>query len=282
MAVMIGHASGSEKGNKNGVKGDSTKKEVCTRTWYNSSWAFMAIHPNETVREKHAKAVEEACANDHIGYGQGDRNTLNEQAKAVNYDLSKVAKNCNCDCSSLQNVCAVASGAKGVTYGSNGWTTSTMKSKLKAAGYVIIEDSTYLTSSAYCVRGAMYVRPNGHTVCGLDNGSKYKKTLEKAGLIGTTATEPEQTGVKMESTIAKPVKTCTVKLNQLEQGVTGDSVKALQILLTGYGRSCGKYGIDGDFGSDTLKAVKAYQKAKGLSDDGVVGPATWAKLLGVK
>jgi hypothetical protein len=280
MAVRFGHASGSEQGTINGAKGDSTKKEVCVRTWYNDNWDFMAIHPDESVRVKHAEAVEDACANDNIGYGQSDRNTLNTEAVKVNYDLSKIANKCNCDCSALQNVAAKASGAKGVTYASNGWTTSTMKSKLKAAGYIIIEDKTYLTSSTYCVKGAIYVRAGKHTVCGLDNGSKYKNTLEKAGLSGTTKTE--QPEVKMESTTTAASMTCTTKLYQLEKGNKGKSVKALQILLIGYGYSCGKCGADGDFGSDTLKAVKAYQKAVGLDADGIVGAYTWTKLLGAK
>lgn len=280
MAVRFGHASVSEQGTINGSKGDSTKKEVCVRTWYNGTWDFMAIHPDEAVRTKHAAAVEDACINDNIGYGQGDRNTLNTEAKAVGYDLSKVANKCNCDCSSLQNVAAVASGAKGVTYASNGWTTSTMKSKLKAAGYIIIDDKTYLTSSTYCVKGAIYVRAGKHTVCGLDNGSKYSKTLEKAGLTETT--KPDASEVKMESTTIKNKEVCTVELNVLKEGSKGNSVKALQTLLIGYGHSCGKYGVDGDFGSATLKAVKAYQKAVGLTADGIVGTATWGKLLGVK
>lgn len=181
MSVLIGHASISENGTINGNKGDSTKKEVCTRTWYSKPWDFMAIHPDANVREKHADAVEKACANNNIGYGQSDRNTLNTLAKAVGYDLSKVGK-CNCDCSSLMNVAAMASGASGVTYGSNGWVTSNMRAKLKAAGYIIITDATYLKSSEYCVRGAIYVKAGSHTVCGLTNGSKADKTLEKAGI----------------------------------------------------------------------------------------------------
>ncbi len=181
MSVLIGHASISEKGTTEGAKGDSTGKEVCTRTWYSKPWGYMAIHPDADVRERHARAVEQACANDNIGYGQPDRNTLNTRAKEVEYDLSKIKSKCNCDCSSLQNVAAVASGAQGVSYGSNGWTTSTMRAALENAGYKIITDKTYLSSSTYCVRGAIYVKPGSHTVCGLTNGSKAGQTLSKAG-----------------------------------------------------------------------------------------------------
>lgn len=72
---------------------------------------------------------------------------------------------------------------------------------------------------------------------------------------------------------------CNVVLNVLRKGSEGNSVKALQTLLIGYGYSCGKYGADGDFGSGTEKAVKAFQKDKGLDADGVVGADTWGKLL---
>ena len=76
-------------------------------------------------------------------------------------------------------------------------------------------------------------------------------------------------------------KTSVVTIPQLSKGAKGDTVKALQILLIGRGYSCGSYGADASFGSATDSAVKKFQKAKGLSVDGVVGPATWAKLLGV-
>ena len=186
--VLIGHASISETGGINGAKGDSTGREVFTSAWYNKPWDFMAIHPDAKVREKHAKAIEDACANNYIGYGQADRNTANTEAKKVNYNISKIKTKCNTDCSALQNLAAVVSGAKGVTYGSNGWTTSTMKSALKTAGYIIIEDKSYLTSADYCVRGAIYVKSGSHTVCGLTNGDKASQTLKKAGISsGSTA-----------------------------------------------------------------------------------------------
>ena len=194
MSVKIGHARASEKGTINGVKGDSTGREVETRLFYDGDWDFVAIHPDAAVREKHAKAVEAAAANNKIGYGQGDRNTMNAEAKAVKYDIAKIKKACNCDCSSLQNVAAMASGAAKVTYASNGWTTRTMKAKLKAAGYVIIEDKDYLKSCAYCVRGAIYVKAGSHTICALGNGSKSTKLLQVAGLakVATTTTTKKE------------------------------------------------------------------------------------------
>lgn len=72
-----------------------------------------------------------------------------------------------------------------------------------------------------------------------------------------------------------------VKLPVLKSGSKSDSVKALQILLKGYGYSLGKYGIDGDFGNATKNAVEAFQTDKGLAIDGIVGAKTWSKLLGV-
>jgi len=191
MSVLIGHASISENNSINGIKGDNTGKEVCTRTWYSKPWDYMAIHPDAIVREKHAKAIEAACANDNISYGQSNRNTANTEAKKVNYDISKIKTKCNTDCSALQNLAAVASGAPKVTYGSNGWTTSTMKSSLRAAGYKIITDKTILKSADYCVRGAIYVKSGSHTVCGLTNGVKYAVTLSKAGIVlNSTNTSP--------------------------------------------------------------------------------------------
>lgn len=38
--------------------------------------------------------------------------------------------------------------------------------------------------------------------------------------------------------------------------------------------------LDGRFGRNTEDAVKRFQRAHGLDDDGVVGPITWAALLG--
>lgn len=72
----------------------------------------------------------------------------------------------------------------------------------------------------------------------------------------------------------------TVTLPVLEKGNEGEKVKAVQALLKGYGYSLGIWGVDGDFGSATVTAVQKFQKKNGLVADGIVGKATWAKLLG--
>jgi GH24 family phage-related lysozyme (muramidase) len=57
----------------------------------------------------------------------------------------------------------------------------------------------------------------------------------------------------------------------------GEPVKRLQAALAGKGFSPGP--ADGDFGPKTERAVREFQRAKGLAVDGIVGPQTWAALL---
>lgn len=79
--------------------------------------------------------------------------------------------------------------------------------------------------------------------------------------------------------VGNPGGECEVKLPVLRKGSKGNSVKALQLLLVGNGFSVGKAGVDGDFGSATESALMAYQEKKGLTKDGIAGPATWTALL---
>lgn len=275
MTVRIGHASISENGTINGAKGDSTGKEVCTRTWYSKPWDFMAIHPDADVRERHAQAIEDACANDNIGYGQSDRNSAHTEAKKVEYVISKIKTKCNTDCSALQNLAAVVAGTPNVTYGTNGWTTSTMKSVLKSAGYKIIEDKAYLTSADYCVRGAIYVKAGSHTVGGLDNGTNYEKTLEKAGISANTSTNIKSETIKTLEVDGK-WGTETTKRAQEIFGETVDGVVSNQLsayksenpgLVSGFDWT----GNPTDSGS---KLIKAIQKKVGATQDGHIGTQT--------
>jgi len=53
-------------------------------------------------------------------------------------------------------------------------------------------------------------------------------------------------------------------------------VRPLQELLRARGHSIA---VDGSVGAQTESAVKAFQQNQGLTSDGIVGPATWPKLV---
>ena len=63
----------------------------------------------------------------------------------------------------------------------------------------------------------------------------------------------------------------------LRLGSTGNAVSELQAMLVLLGYS--EAPVDGQYQVTTEVAVKAFQIDAGLTDDGIVGPATWAKLL---
>lgn len=68
----------------------------------------------------------------------------------------------------------------------------------------------------------------------------------------------------------------TVIWHTQNRGNRGNDVKAIQHLLVRRGYSLS---TDGVFGSGTESAVKDFQSRNGLSSDGIVGPATWEKLV---
>lgn len=78
----------------------------------------------------------------------------------------------------------------------------------------------------------------------------------------------------------KPV-TFTLTLTELSEGAKGAQVKALQQLLMANGIKLPKYGADADFGAETKAGVIEYQRKVKITADGIAGPNTWKKLLGV-
>ena len=66
-------------------------------------------------------------------------------------------------------------------------------------------------------------------------------------------------------------------MQQIKSGSKGEVVELVQRMLNEKGYACGS--ADGIFGTKTKNAVEKYQKAKGLSADGIVGNNTYAKLF---
>ena len=258
MEVRIGHASVDENGRANsGTAGDQNGKEVLIRSWYSKPWNVLLRPVRADLAEKSAAACEVACANPNVGYDQYGRNTLHTKAKAVGFDLSKIVDPCECDCSSLMHVCAMAGGAN-LTYGSNGHTTRTMVKEFVASGdYVKLTGSEYLTSSKLLRRGDILVKEGSHTVMVLDNGADVPPVELKQEVSATHY---------------------AVELPVLEKGSTGDPVKSMQLLLIAHGFAPSLYGR---FDDRTEAALTEFQKEFNLKTDGRCDGDTWSALLGL-
>jgi hypothetical protein len=70
--------------------------------------------------------------------------------------------------------------------------------------------------------------------------------------------------------------TPTAQWPVLRQGASGETVRSVQYLLRQHGYAVA---VDGAFGPPTDAAVRAFQQARGLTVDGVVGPQTWGVLV---
>lgn len=68
------------------------------------------------------------------------------------------------------------------------------------------------------------------------------------------------------------------KMPTIERGNKGSRVRMLQGLLIAWGHNIR---VDGVFGANTEKAVRAFQGKYAKPVDGIVGPITWNKLLGL-
>lgn len=111
------------------------------------------------------------------------------------------------------------------------------------------------------------------TACNRDVSGYNRRNWTKHGKLPYVTYEANSAA---ESATAAGVN---ITMPILKRGATGAEVKTLQRLLSAFGISIGKWGVDGSFGADTETAVKNFQNKKGLVVDGCVGIATWTALL---
>jgi peptidoglycan hydrolase-like protein with peptidoglycan-binding domain len=82
----------------------------------------------------------------------------------------------------------------------------------------------------------------------------------------------------MKADLTPTVAGKVVPLPTIRRLDTGEAVRLAQkiLIFTGY---LPKGAADAVFGPKTEQAVKKYQKYRGLTIDGIVGPKTWGKLI---
>lgn len=248
MAVKVGSARIDENGKTHGGKaGDQNGKEVSTQAWYRHKKGWRVLRCKSADKaDKIARAMQAACDNANIGYDQYQRDTLYNLAKTVDFDPGKVKTPCETDCSALVRVCLAYAG---ITV-KNFRTPNEASILLRSGEFIELKESRYTDQSGYLRRGDILVtRTQGHTVVVLSNGSKAETT---------PAEETPRTILK--------------------RGMKGDDVRRLQQRLMELGYALPRYGADGEYGSETATAVKAFQRDRGLQVDGVAGEATLAAL----
>ena len=146
--------------------------------------------------------------------------------------------------------------------GSSGERVTALQQKLKNLGYYTgTVDGDYGDGTVKAVKA--FQSRNGLTADGVAGEATLK--LIDSGSAKKAATPSP-----------KPTATPTPTSSALRVGSTGAKVKSMQQRLKALGYYTGS--VDGTFGEGTRKALVAFQKANGLSADGVAGTATLNKL----
>lgn len=251
MAVKIGSARIDENGHARGGKaGDQTGREVSTQNWYLHSGGWRVFRPKSTtVAEKIAQDMQWACDNSHIGYDQNQRSNLYSVSKPYGFNCSKVTTNTETDCSALVRVCCAYAGVMLPDFN----TVSEASALLKSGAFTELTGTKYTASSDYLRRGDILVtRKKGHTVIVLTSGPKAEALPSQDYKLGDRT---------------------------LERGMSGPDVAELQHDLLALGYSFPEYGADGDYGLETERNVKGFQRVSGLEVDGIFGPKSYEALM---
>lgn len=271
MAIYFGSARSNEKKTATGGKnGDQRQKlnssgydmsgEVSMQIAYNHSkgWNLFRAKDPEKANLIGTEIIR-GCNNAHIGYDQGaNRPSLMKIIKDQKLkSLKDVKTDCATDCAQfIRAVVYIVFGVDLDTYASNkNFYTGNAKSALKATK--LFEEVSFSSVS----KTTLY---NGDILC----------TKTKGHIVGVAKGNPRKVP-------AKESEKFMIELTVLKKGSKGKLVKTAQRLLIAAGYSCGPCKDDGDMGADTVTAVKKFQKANKLTENGTIDQATWKALLGV-
>ena len=282
MSVLCGWASTSEKGTKNGAKGDQTGREVKTGAYY-SFGQNQVIRFNDSAKATiAAKAMKAICDNNNIGYGQNDRKSLYDEAKSIGWNVNRIGEInlSNVDCS---EACAVAINfAYGKALIDAGVYTGNIANACKNTGYFSI--GTSFSENTLHI-GDMPLKAGKHIIMALANGSGANPcTVTKSSISSTTGDEWVR---RLQKAIGAGVdgkagKETLSKCPTLRKGMYKNAVVGLLQERLGNAYKIGVTGgYDCNFGTGTYNAVVEFQRQKGLTKDGCVGQNTWKKILGL-
>lgn len=114
------------------------------------------------------------------------------------------------------------------------------------------------------------------------SGTHYTKLMTLNGLTNANIMVGQVLKIKSNTQVSQSAQSTSnsnSSLPTLRKGSKGEPVRALQALLILRGQKLTSYGADGDFGNETEIALRAYQKLKGLTADGICGSDVWKTLI---
>lgn len=172
---MIANCGSNEFGSGyGGQAGDQTGNEYRVRTWYSKPWNCVLRYPDLQKAIVIAQVSRDAANNNNIGYDMGQRMTFYNQLAAVGWNPASITTPCESDCSASTSACIIAAGHKTgdsrLMSISPSLTTYVMRSSLRAAGFMLLTDSRYLSSDAYLLPGDILLNDNAHVAVNLDSG----------------------------------------------------------------------------------------------------------------
>ena len=195
------------------------------------------------------------------------------------------------DCSSLVIDCFKRAGLPlSCTY------TGNMRGDMLRCGFKDVTGSVDLSTGAGLERGDVLLNYVHHTSLYIGGGQLVQASINEYGAV-TGGQTGDQTGCeiytrgyynypwdcvlryKEEPGTEQETERVSVELPVLQSGDSGETVRAMQILLRGRGFGVGWYGADGEFGAATEDGLRAFQRVKTEETDGVCGERTWSRLL---
>lgn len=262
MSIIFGSARIDERGKASGgARGDQTGREVSTQPYYLHRGGWYVLRPVSAIAARRIAAdMLAACENAHFGYGQSDRDIGVSACRSVGWDCSKVRANVNIDCSALVRVCVAYGTGRDV----GDIYTGNERAVLLATGLFsdVTSSVNQSTGAGLCVGDILVTRRKGHTGA-IVSGAGVRSVEASAT---ATASAAAQKGVYMFTT------------QQIYEGCpASNSVYLAQEILKA--RGIYKGALDKQFGPQMAAAVRAYQQARHLEVDAIIGPATWRDMI---
>ena len=256
--------------------GDMVDRSASAITTYNYKlvgtpqyvWRPTKVHKTMTKTEKATQQMEAWAKDNSHGYDQAYR-----WGQKGDYDCSSAVI-------TAWELAGVPVKTAGATY------TGNIRPVFLANGFSDVTSKVNLATGSGLQRGDVLLNAANHVAMYCGNGKEVEASINEKG--GVTGGQPgDQTGKEflIRSYRNYPwnyvLRYADAARNYLQKGDSGDDVAEMQRMLIILGYSCGSTGADSDFGNNTEKGLKKFQKDYSLTVNGLYDAKSKSKLKSV-